>query len=379
MAHELEGVDLVVENREQTHLQKTVKSEALPVELYIAPWALPNEPVPVHVRWHKDFGFEKVKVVLPDGWSFVDFTNLDQVAIEGTTATVDKKNVSGSAESSTYFGFAIEHPQIPKDIRHEEVVAITFYESTKVIFSGKLTARLFRPQLSFVKAPESIVLTDASPATSLPLYLRYSGFGDIQLRVEARIGGRIVSEGGSLPLEILRRLWLFEKSGEKEDVKAAKRKAGMIISSDYVKEIVQEVQQIVESGQIPPGAFDKEALTEMREWLKDPGNKGRFMDLLYSRTQDMMLNLLVDLLDSHPARNVSLVDPRARIATEIRAPMEELLLRLRYRDLMMNEYEPVDVTIKIVDKRIKGKPTLNIPIVTDKWEDKPLLNVAGSK
>lgn len=75
--------------------------------------------------------------------------------------------------------------------------------------------------------------------------------------------------------------------------------------------------------------------------------------------------------------NVRLVDPRAKILAQIKAPIEKLTLRLRYRDLLGNNYDSVELPIKIVDERIQAKPALNIPIVIEKWEDKPLLNVAG--
>jgi len=52
--------------------------------------------------------------------------------------------------------------------------------------------------------------------------------------------------------------------------------------------------------------------------------------------------------------------------------MENLRLRLRYRDLLGNEYEPVEVPIKIVDQRTQSKPVLDIPIVVEKWDDRPL-------
>ncbi len=80
------------------------------------------------------------------------------------------------------------------------------------------------------------------------------------------------------------------------------------------------------------------------------------MDLLYSRTEGMLLNLLMDLLEAHPASNVDLVTPKSKILTRIKAPLTDIILRLRYQDLLKNEYEPADFTIKMIDKRAKGKP-----------------------
>jgi hypothetical protein len=73
------GTGQIVEDKGQIDEQKTAKAEPLPVELYIAPWALPNEPVPVHVKWHDEFNFESVKIVLPAEWTFVDVASKREI------------------------------------------------------------------------------------------------------------------------------------------------------------------------------------------------------------------------------------------------------------------------------------------------------------
>jgi hypothetical protein len=344
------------------------------VKLHIAPWALPNEAMPIHIRWEPQFDFQTATVSIPEGFDFAEFTNLDEVRIEGLKAIVNKSKVTKEA-SSSYFGCVIRCKEIPKQISFEGAVLISFAHHDRVVFSRELRAKIFRPQLTFADAPETIKLEDSTTVRSLPLHLRYTGFGDVQLRVEATIGGKIVSEGGSIAFEILRRLWLSEISEKEENQTVAKKKETMKVAPEYVKAIA--VQQIVDSGQVPTGMFDREVFEEIREWLQDVRRRQVFMDVLYSRTEDMLLSMLVDLLESHPATNVRLVDPRAKISALIRAPIENLTLRLRYRDLLGNNYDPVEVPIKIIDERTQAKPALDIPIVIEKWDDKPLLNVAG--
>jgi hypothetical protein len=195
--------------------------------------------------------------------------------------------------------------------------------------------------------------------------------------VEATIGGNIVSEGGSIAFEILRRLWLSEISEKEEDQAVAKKKETLKVAPEYVKKIAEEVQQIVDTGQVPSDMLDRDALDGVKKWLQDADRKRVFMDVFYSRIEDMLLGMLVDLLESHPAANVRLVDPRAKISAQIRAPIEKLTLKLRYRDLLGNNYDSLELPIKIIDERTEAKPALNIPIVIEKWEDNPLLNVAG--
>ena len=347
-----------------------------PVKLHIAPWALPNEAMPIHIGWEPQFDFQIATVSIPEGFNFVEFTNLDEVRIEGLKATINKSKVA-KGTSSSYFGCVILCKEIPKRTSFEGAVLISFVHHDRIVFSRELRAKIFRPQLTFADAPETIKLEDSATVRSLPLHLRYTGFGDVQLRVEATIGGKIVSEGGSIAFEILRRLWLSEISEKEENQTVAKKRETMKVAPEYVKAIADEVQRIVDTGQVPTGMFDREVFEEIREWLQDVRTRHVFMEVLYSRTEDMLLSMLVDLLESHPATNVRLVDPRAKISALIKAPIENLTLRLRYRDLLGNNYDPVEVPIKIIDKRTQAKPALDIPIVIEKWEDEPLLNVAG--
>jgi hypothetical protein len=346
-----------------------------PVKIHIAPWALPNEAMPIHISWDPQLNFDTVTVSIPEGFGFVEFTNVDQVRIEDRKAIIDKSMIRGS--SSSYFGCVIRCERIPKETSLQSTVVISFSSHDRVEFSHELLARIFRPQLDFISAPESIKLKDGDTVRSLPLRLRYTGFGDVQLRVEATIGGNIVSEGGSIAFEILRRLWLSEISEKEEDQAVAKKKETLKVAPEYVKKIAEEVQQIVDTGQVPSDMLDREALDGVKKWLQDADRKRVFMDVFYSRIEDMLLGMLVDLLESHPAANVRLVDPRAKISAQIRAPIEKLTLKLRYRDLLGNNYDSLELPIKIIDERTEAKPVLDIPIVIEKWEDNPLLNVAG--
>jgi len=313
---------------------------------------------------------------ISEGFNFVEFLNLDEVQIEGRSATIEKSRIS-KGKASTYFGCVIRYARIPEKTSYEGKVVFSFIQGTRTKLSRELQARIFRPQLAFVDAPKLIELKDADTIKSLPLRLRYTGFGDIQLRVEATIGGTIVSEGSSVAFEIMRRLWLYEISEREEDQTTAKKKETLKVAPEYVKEIANEIRKILDTGEVPADMLDKEGLEEIKVWLQDIRVKNKFMDMLYSRVEDLLLGLLVDLLESHPASNVKLVDPRSRISAQIRAPIEKLVLRLKYRDLLGNNYDPVEVPIKIVDQRARGKPALDIPIAIEKWDDEPLLNVAG--
>ncbi len=344
------------------------------VDLHIVPWALTNEDTPIHIQWRPEFDFDAATIAIPPGYVFVEFTNVSKVELKENKATIQRTDVEQS-NLSRYFGCVIRRVTLPQEIRYEGNVEFSFTKGETVIRNEILKSRIFRPKLTFSETPAPVELTDREAGRSLPIHIGYRGFGDIQLRVEAIMGGQIVSEASTVALEILRRLWMYDTLPQEEHRDAQKPKVG--VTPDYVKAIAAEVERILDTGEIPSEFFEEEVLADIKEWLTDIRNRDRFMDLLYSNTEDMLLNMLMELLDSHPASNVSLVTPKSKILTHIRAPLTNIVLRLRYRDLLKNEYEPVEVTINLVDKRTKGKAAVEVPIVITKWDDRPLMNVAG--
>jgi len=322
---------------------------------YIAPWVLPNENIPLHITWPGSKQFDMVYIILSEDLELVDVLNVDEVKVSGNIVMVKpRKNITGIPN---YFGVVLKVPKIYKELKVAKKISIKFLHKNKIVGHDELYARIFRPYLEVVKAPEEIVLTDEERTRTLPLYLRYVGFGDIQIKIEGRIGGRIVSQGESIIYELIRRLWLsglFKKpfAKEEEDI-IKKRKKELWVSPEYVREIAEKLQRIIETGTIPAEEIDPEAIEDIRHWLSDIQTQKKLTEFLYSRVEELLLGLLVDLLDRHPMDSVKLTDARTSIRTRIKTPIEHLTLRLRYVDLMENEYPAVEVSIKIVDKRVK--------------------------
>lgn len=350
-------------------------------EAYIAPWVLPNEDIPLHVTWPKSGQFDRVHVTISEDLKVVDVLNVDEVKVEDNIITVKpRKTVAGTPN---YFGIILRASKIYEELKVAKKIIIEFLHENAIVSHHELYARIFRPYLEIVRAPKRIELLDEERTRTLPLYLRYVGFGDVQMKIEARIGGRIVSYGESIIYELLRRLMLsglFEEPSTREEEDVKGRKKELWISPDYVREMAEKLQESIETGTIPVEEIDPEAIEEIRRWLSEMRTQEKLSEVLYSRVEDILLGLLVDLLDRHPTDNVKLSDARTMIRTKIQAPIENVTMRLRYRDLMENEYPSVEVPIKIVDRRVKETGVLiNIPIVIEKWKYEPFMNVKDMK
>ena len=352
------------------------------MEAYIVPWALPNEDIPLHVAWSEAEEFDTAQIKVPEDLNIVDVLNVDELKVENNVVTLKpRRSVVGT---SNYFGMILSAPKTYNELKVAKKISIEFLHQNEIVGRHELHARIFRPYLEVMKAPERIELLDQEKARTLPLHIRYVGFGDIQIKIEATIGGRIVSHGESIIYELLRRLWLsglFEEkpiAQEKEELK--RRKKELWVAPDYVKEIAEALQKTVETGIIPVEEINQEVVEVVKRWLTDIRTQEKLTEVLYSRVEDILLGLLIDLLDRHPTDNVKLSDAQTRIRTKIQAPIEHLTLRLRYRDLMGNEYLSVNIPIRIVDRRTaESGDVIDIPIVIERWEDESFMNVKDMK
>ena len=346
------------------------------IEAYIAPWALPKEHIPLHFKWDRKLEWDEIIVKIPTDFEIVDVLNIKKSTIKNNTIKISKvKDARNSPKM--YCGIIITYPKIPFSLWHGGKIKISFLKKNEKISTFELLAKVFRPKLEVVKVPERLILSDRRSPRNLPLHLRYIGFGDVQLKIEARIGGKIVSRGESLIYEILKRLYhsgLFKDFRSRSD--GEQNKAGIWVDPEYVKKLAESIYRKIEDGKIPTEEIDKEMLRELREWLTDLKTREKFIEILYGRTKELLLNILMDILTRTPIDNVKLQDTRTMITANIKAPITNVKIKIYYRDLMLNEYPPIDLSLKIED--LREKPTeimLELPILVEKWDNEPFLNV----
>lgn len=353
---------------------------------YIVPWALPNEKIPLHVTWSRDVSFDKIRVKLPSSFKVVDILNVDEAVVRENEVIIKKVKPFTKGVPS-YFGLVIHCPTIFKELGVARKISIEFLRKEETFYCLELYARIFRPYLEVMKIPEEVELFDRPEKNKLPLHLRYSGFGDIEVNIEGRIHGKIVSIGESIVYELLRRLWLadiVEKSAEEPDrtidKEKERRKRELWVDPAYIRTVAQRLEEKIEEGTVPAEELDAEAIADLREWLSDVKAKDRFMEILFEKTETMLLDLLVDLFERNPTDNVKLTNARTMIRTRIKAPITQLDIAVRYRDKVGNEYPRIEIPVQVNDRREeRGKMLLEMPILVEKWESEPLMNVEEMK
>lgn len=307
---------------------------------------------------------------------------MEEVKILDNSAIINRVIKSSLPNTLTYFGFLVSSTGIYDELKVAKKISIEFLHEKKIIKSLNLHARIFRPSLEVTKDIDRIELTDEHEKCKLPIHLKYIGFGDIRLSIKAEVGGKIVSHGESIIYELIRRLWLSENSPDEKIIVEDGMKREICIDASYIHKISENLEKKIDCGDVSGvlEMIDQKDSENFKDWLSNVKNREKFSEVVYSRIEDLLLDMLSDLLDRHPTENVKLANSQTKIRAIIKIPIEVIKIFLKYTDSIENEYPLVEIPIQVEDKRNgKNNTIIEIPITIEKLEEEPFMNVAEMK
>lgn len=323
------------------------------------PWALPKEEFPLYVKIAKDLvpNIRDIRVDLPDCLEMLDTINILDYQTDGhvTISEIDK-SAHGDYD---YFGIVLATTEPFEELKKEVPVSIRFEYRDRTHEIHTIHARIFRPRIEFDGVPEPIALTDSSSNLRLPIGIKLSGFGEISLRAECLIEGEIVSVGTSLLDELVRRMLNGSKSTNAET-------DGLNISPEYVKNITEQLKEMLETDAdihdlINRGRASKEILDVLRQLSVD--DKIGTVEAAYRSVGVYLTQIIADIIHRNPSYN-SQLESQTEIRASIKLPTTRVTVKFFYRDKNMNEYEPIETAVEIVDKR-RNPTVMDIDIPLD--------------
>lgn len=318
---------------------------------YIAPWALCNEDIPVHLVWKSDFEYDYIQIHTPPEIVVKEFFNVE---------TYEKKNskiLIKSLKTPNFFGFIASSVRIIEKQHEKRRITVEFISKNETKYKHGFTANLYRPKLTLIESHDSLVLTDDANLRKLVnISLKISGFGRIQIRTEISTGGEFVSRAEPLYHEMLQRMISTFKLGE-----PAKDERGIKINPLYIQRITKNFVARLEKGDFALDV-DKNDLEEFKAWIEQEETRSKLMDLVSRHLENLLIDSILFYLEKYPADNVYLV--QGKPIGVIERATQKFIIRFRYRDSMNNEYEPVLVKIPIDDLRTEKakKRRIEIPI-----------------
>lgn len=323
---------------------------------YIAPWALPKENIPIHMKWDDSFKYDTIKVIIPSDISLKEFFNVEKVTIQKDHFIISK------LKTHNFFGFTIASSGIPDKAHIQRKITSQFFLNGKQVLSKEFIANIYRPFVTFFEAPKIINITEdvkEPPQVTLKL----SGFGKIQIKNEAKKGGVFVPRIDPLYESIIKRMiYTFNDADEEPSIKR-----DITIDQKFLRETATEFIERVKKGDVPRGA-DQEAMKLFEEFVSDENNKGKLMTLMSRNIEDKIIEALIFYFEKFPEENVTM--PQGNPVMIIDRAQNKINLRFIFTDSMMNEYEPIEAEIQVNDLR-KSREPIEIPIKI-KWIFEPI-------
>lgn len=339
-----------------------------PVSVSLPPWALPREEITLYVRMKKDVKFSKIIIDLPECFEIHDTINV--IRFDMIKNSVEVYEIGRPKSTSIdYFGIIISSTEPFEELAKEIKIPVRVVDNDGNTQEYISHARIFRPLLEIEQIPDEIKLNDVEES-SLPIHLKFKGFGDIAIRIEVTIGGNLVSAGGTSTLdkifdEFLQQGILGKHANPKNELGIKITKPAMVAILDEFKTRIQDKKYLEKL------TLNEDVNKEVRKMLEefDITDQEKTMKILYDTVEGQLIRKLTDLLKRSISSNVHL-DSGTKISTELKTEITKLTLKIFYKDRANNIYTPLVKKLSIVDKReIDQEIRVTIPIEVEKVND----------
>lgn len=324
---------------------------------YVAPWALPKEDVPLHLMWEPTVSYDLVRIKLSPDLALKEFFNVANYTQENSMYLINQ------LKTSNFFGLTVASKRDFEAQHIKEIINIALIKDGKEIFSKDYTVNIFRPNLSLVESPTVITLTDdAQKKEPFWVTLKLSGFGNVQIRTEISSGGEFIERAEPLYREIVRKVVSSFRLGETE-----KKRKGIEIDPLFLQRKVKEYIKRIERNDFPLDV-DKEDLQALQSWVKEASNRDKIMELISRHLETLLVDSLLYYFDRYPTDSIQM--PQGKPVMFIEKATQKIRIRFRYRDAMLNEYNPIEIAMDVNDQRkdktIKQEIPINIKWIIEK-------------
>ena len=175
-------------------------------EMICPPWTLPKEDIPIHVKIDKSITpkIKQAVITIPSNMTLRDTINIARHNYADKQLIIHEcEQASGS--DFDYFGFVVATTELPKELKRKVPLRIVFQYKDGTAEEHYAPVKIFRPKLAFDSTPSKLTITSKNNKTvTLPVNVRFSGFGHIVIQVECSIQGQVVSINDSILEDVLR-------------------------------------------------------------------------------------------------------------------------------------------------------------------------------
>jgi hypothetical protein len=354
------------------------------IDSVIAPWALPNEGIPLLFQWTPEDAIAAVRIRVPDGFRVAKMLNVAEESKQEGDLCRAKPAYPG------YLGVHLANTRLPEEIVSGTECDVNFELAKGGLLNRRFRLTTVRPRLELLSAPTEIVLQDLAEAENhqaqpVVLSLRHTGLGFVQVQLKCTVKGVVVSQSDDVLRGLIRGILELQRaSGKVEgtirdpETEALAKKAGLEvemepISETDVEQVKNQVLGYLDTGALSDQVTGPEALGALRDFFATVDPK-----TLNELVRDQVINLytrqLLEGMNRFPSdfSEIEGGPTKARLDSTMR----EMRITLNYSDSQGNAYEQIEVNLPITDRRTR-KAAVIVPLTLN-VENKLISEVPSS-
>jgi hypothetical protein len=277
--------------------------------------------------------------------------------------------------SPNFVGFTVISNEVTEKKHEKKEVIVRFLADGRVVYSRSFIANVYRPELSIIEKPDSLVLRDNLDLKELlNISLKISGFGSIEVSTEVSFGGKFEPNIEPLFQELARRVSAMTRKSDLLNAQnsvdviptskdaVSKKKKGIEIDPLFIRKTTRELIDQMKKGEFT--TINESDVEGFKKWVEKEENKEKMQRVLAEHLENIIIESILYYFNKYPTEGVALYGGHPSVI--VKSAVEELRIRFKYRDSMLNEYEPKSVIIPIHDLRENKTQELKIPI-NMKW------------
>jgi hypothetical protein len=340
--------------------------------VFVAPWALPTEEVPILIQWTPDHAVEWFEFQIPEGFTVVNHHNIAQFKVDKGVITASDFRFPGFA--AVY----LKCHRVPDEVICRVPFLIKFRTNGGRETTQTHNLTVVRPMVEFAEGQTELVITEksleASPdKTPLVIHLRHTGLGVVNLQIRCWFRGQVISQNQDIIRGILRRA--IELFPEKERAKLSERDGRVAkeakdarleieidpLQSESVERIHDQLMELLSRGSLPADLTSDVSAEELKTMF-EKFDTTAFNELVQSQIYTLYTRYLLDGIRRYPSGFSEIQGGPAGVRVD--ATTDEIRVQVKYRDSQDNEYGPIESRVLVNDRR-ENKPPIMLPVRVD--------------
>ena len=319
----------------------------LDFEQFIAPWVLPNEEIPIHIKWNQDFEFDIIEIEFPKDIEFIEAINLNNFKEEKLKIIIQKEDIRFIIYNHSfvsYFGIIFLYKEINfKELKLFKDIIVSFKKNDNNIKQFNMTAKIFRPLLINISKLDPIRIDNNNTNHSIHLNLESKGFGYVSTYIEVKVNKLKLSFNESIMERIEKKLKKkFGKFLEEFNEEEFKNKLKLN------KESIKNFMNVLEDYVSKKGELD----AKITDYLSEENIE---LSLIF----DFLIELVKEVKIQNKYENILLKSPSLELPKEsFNELINQIIIYINYEDLQKNKYPPVEIPLNIIDMRDKPQNTV---------------------